>query len=117
MIPRVVAVEVTGPHSLTLTFRDGVEKQIDLLPLLVGPIFQPLRDPSCFRRVLLDPVTGTIIWPNGADIAPETLYALPSETAPSQKLKGRSPGRARRRRAGAGQVAERRETHRRSGDL
>lgn len=117
MIPRVVAVEITGPHSLKLTFRDGVEKQIDLLPLLVGPVFQPLRDPSYFRQVLLDPVTGTIIWPNGADIAPETLYALPSEASPGQQLKGRSPGRTRRRRAGAGQVAERPEAHRRSGDL
>jgi hypothetical protein len=116
MIPQVVAVEVTGPHSLKLTFRGGVEKQVDLLPLLVGPVFQPLRDPSFFRRVLLDPAAGTIVWPNGADIAPETLYALPSEVSPAQKLKGQSPGKTRRRPTGAGQVAERPEARRRSGN-
>ena len=114
MIPRVVAVEVSGPHSLKLTFRNGVEKQVDLLPLLVGPIFRPLRSPSYFRRVLLDPAAGTIVWPNGADIAPETLHALPSEATTGQELKGRSLGRVRRRRTGAGQVAERPEAHRRS---
>ncbi len=48
MIPHVVAVEVTGPHSVRLTFRDGVQKRLNLLPLLKGPIFRPLHDPGYF---------------------------------------------------------------------
>jgi hypothetical protein len=75
---RVVGVEVSGPHALDVTFKDGTRKRIDLLPLLEGPIFEPLRDPATFAQVLLDPVAGTVVWPNGADIAPETLYGMPT---------------------------------------
>jgi Protein of unknown function (DUF2442) len=77
---RVVKAKVAGPHSLDLTFSDGTRKQVDLLPLLEGPVFQPLRDPVFFARVVLDPVAGTVMWPNGADIAPETLYKLATGT-------------------------------------
>lgn len=77
---RVVKAETCGAHSLDLTFRDGTRKRVDLLPLLEGPIFAPLRDPGYFARVELDPIAGTVVWPNGADIAPETLYELACET-------------------------------------
>jgi hypothetical protein len=38
-------------------------------------VFEPLRDPSYFARVELDPEAGTIAWPDGLDMAPEPLYA------------------------------------------
>lgn len=78
-IPRVVAAEVRGPHSVFLVFDDGVSKQVDLGQLLNGPIFEPLHDPIEFARVRVDHEAGTIVWPNDADIAPETLYLLPDE--------------------------------------
>ncbi len=78
-IPRVVWVEVCGPHSLQLTFKDGVTKQVNLRRFLRGPVFQPLLDPAYFARVFVDHEAGTIAWPNEADFAPETLYALPDE--------------------------------------
>jgi hypothetical protein len=77
---RVVTAAASGGHSLDLTFKDGTRKRVNLLPLLDGPIFAPLRDPEYFARVELDSVAGTVVWPNGADIAPETLYNLPSES-------------------------------------
>ena len=80
MMWRVVKAEACGPHSLDLTFKDGTRKRVNLLPLLEGPIFEPLRDPAFFARVMHDPVAGTVIWPNGADVAPETLYELLAET-------------------------------------
>jgi len=76
MILRVEHVEHLGPFLLRLRFSDGVAKTVDLTPLLHGPIFEPLRDPAYFSRVLLDPVSGTVVWPNGADFAPEALHAL-----------------------------------------
>jgi len=107
MVPHVVAVELTGPHSLQLTFRDGTRKRVNLLPLLIGPVFQPLHDPDFFGRVLLDPVAGTIVWPNGADVAPETLYAMPEEVALLPRTRARSSSkRPLPRSTGAGRVSE-----------
>jgi hypothetical protein len=79
MILRVEEPTVCGPHSLRLRFNDGTSKSVDVSPLLEGPIFEPLRDPAYFARVTLDPVCGTVCWPNGADIAPEALHELVPE--------------------------------------
>jgi hypothetical protein len=37
-------------------------------------VFEPLNDPSFFRQVTVNPDVGTIVWPNGADLCPDTLY-------------------------------------------
>ena len=79
MILHILEVEVCGPHSLQLLFDDGTKKRVNVLPLLRGRIFDPLRDPAYFSRVTIDPVGGTVVWPNGADFAPEALYALEPE--------------------------------------
>jgi len=78
-ILHIVQAEVVGGHRLRLEFDDRTEKTGDLEPLLEGPIFQPLRDPQYFARVVVDPVCGTVVWPNGGDLAPEALYDLPDE--------------------------------------
>ena len=70
----VTAVEVLGDHRLRLNFEDGAEGEIDLSSWGWRGVFEPLGDPAYFRRVTLDEELGTIVWPNGADIAPETLY-------------------------------------------
>jgi hypothetical protein len=84
MILRIREAWVCGPHSLRLTFSDGTTKQVDVRPLLDGPIFEPLRDPSYFSRVTLDAISGTVVWPNGADFAPEALHELEPSPCPSQ---------------------------------
>ncbi len=76
MILHVLEAEACGPHHLRLKFNDGVTKQVDLGPLLRGPIFEPLRDPAYFAMFELDPVFGAVQWPNGADFAPEALHDL-----------------------------------------
>jgi hypothetical protein len=78
-IPCVVSLTPCGPFSVLLEFDDGVSKQVDLRPLLKGPVFEPLPDPNEFAKVRVDHDAGTIVWPNQADIAPETLYLLPDE--------------------------------------
>ena len=83
MILHILEAEVCGPHSLRLTFSDGTRKRVNLLPLLDGPIFEPLRDPAYFARVAIDPVAGTVVWPNEADFAPEALYELQAEEEPT----------------------------------
>lgn len=67
----------TADFCLRLTFSDGTFKEVYVRDLLEGHIFQPLQDPDYFRLVKLDPECGTVVWPNGADIAPEALWDLP----------------------------------------
>lgn len=71
----VVEVRYVRDYTLWVKFEDGTAGEVDLTASLRGPVFEPLRDPEYFRRVSVDPEIGTIVWPNGADIAPETLYA------------------------------------------
>jgi Protein of unknown function (DUF2442) len=76
-ILRIVRAEVRGPHQLWLEFNDGVRAEVDVGPLLdFGPIFEPLREADYFRGMELDPVCDTVVWPNGADFAPEALRSL-----------------------------------------
>jgi hypothetical protein len=81
-LPEVIAAEVVGPTSLLVTFDDGTRRRVNVEPLLVGPVFAPLHDPACFRKARASKAAGTVVWPNGADIAPETLYEMPEETVP-----------------------------------
>jgi hypothetical protein len=72
-LPAVVSAERRGDFILWLAFNDGVEGIVDLRDLLTGTVFEPLKDPAYFGRFFLE--GGTVAWPNGADIAPETLHA------------------------------------------
>lgn len=84
-IPRVTKVEVLGGYVVRLHFKDGIVGEVDLSYLLnYGPIFHPLHDGAYFRRVRVDHTIGTIVWPNGADVAPETLYELARNRQPQR---------------------------------
>ena len=71
----VVEARYLRDYVVWLKFEDGVEGEVDLSEELHGPVFEPLRDPEYFRRFAVLPDLGTISWPNGADFAPEFLYA------------------------------------------
>ena len=73
-LPRVVQVQVTGPHRLRLRFDDGNGGEVDFAGRRWRGVFEPLADPEYFAQVRLEPDAETISWPNGADMAPETLY-------------------------------------------
>jgi hypothetical protein len=65
-------------YLLEIDFDDGTRKVVDVTPLLTGEVFEPLREQDFFARLTIDPVSRTIVWPNGADLAPEALYKLPA---------------------------------------
>jgi hypothetical protein len=71
-LPGVIRAEHRGGYRIHVQFNDKTEKTIDFACWLEGPVFEPLKDPDYFRKFFLD--GGSIAWPNGADIAPETLY-------------------------------------------
>lgn len=65
-----------GDYTVHVRFEDGLTADVDLSYICYyGGVFKPLADPDYFRRLRADPEAGTIVWPNRADIAPETLYA------------------------------------------
>ena len=74
MTPRITSVSYVHDYTLRLRFADGVEGEIDLSGELDGEIFLPLRDLVIFRQFRLHSELRTIVWPNGADFAPEFLY-------------------------------------------
>jgi Protein of unknown function (DUF2442) len=59
---------------LRLTFADGVDGEVDVLDRMRGPVFEEARTEAGFAQVRVDPETGTVVWPGGADLAPDTLY-------------------------------------------
>ncbi len=73
----VTSVQVLDGYRLRLGFSDGLVRDMDLTERLRtgGPVFGPLyKDHDLFARVYVDPEAGTIVWPNGADLAPEFLH-------------------------------------------
>ncbi len=87
-LPSVIRADYRGRFRIHLTFNDLSERTVDFRPWLEGPVFEPLKDPGHFREFFVD--GGTVVWPNGADIAPETLY----EAAASERWRGKRPQRA-----------------------
>lgn len=98
VMPSVVSAEYEGGYRIRLAFSDRTVKSVDFRSWLEGPIFEPLLDTAYFRRFFLD--GGTVVWPNGADIAPETLYAARGVRARrSNNRLQRTSGAAHRRSA------------------
>jgi hypothetical protein len=83
MFLHVTQVTHLKDYQLRLEFNDGKVKNLDLKDELYGEIFEPLRDHEFFRKVAVNPATGTIEWPNGADLAPEFLYEIGQEVRKS----------------------------------
>jgi hypothetical protein len=69
------SVEVIQGRTVRLGFSDGSLRLVDLAPFLWGPALECLAtDDALFGAVALDPVAGTIVWPNGADLDPDVLH-------------------------------------------
>lgn len=74
MIVRVTDAKLVRNFVIWVRFNDGSEGEVDLSGELEGPVFEPLQDPEVFAQFRLDPDIHTIVWANGADLAPEFLY-------------------------------------------
>ena len=74
MIPRLVEARHLGGYRVWLRFKDGLQGELDLGNELWGEVFEPLKDVAEFAKLKADPELHTLVWPNGADFAPEWLW-------------------------------------------
>lgn len=94
-LPSVVRAKYDRAFCIHLTFNDDIEATVDFQSWLKGPVFEPLKQPEYFRKFFLD--GGTVAWPNGADIAPETLYEAAKAARSNPALQPTAAGSSRRR--------------------
>jgi hypothetical protein len=74
LTPDISAVSVVRHGVLKLTFADGLTGEVGVLDRMRGPVFDQAVSPAGFAAVTVDGESGTIVWPGGADLAPDTLY-------------------------------------------
>ena len=74
LTPDITEATVVRHGVLRLTFADGLTGAVDVLKRMRGPVFEGARTPDGFPTVTVDPETGTVTCPSGADLAPDTLY-------------------------------------------
>ncbi|MGQ0714929.1 MAG: DUF2442 domain-containing protein [Gemmatimonadaceae bacterium] len=77
MLNDILDAHVVRAHTLHLRFADGTEGDVDISRLVdFTGVFAALRDPREFAKVAVHPELKTVIWPNGADLDPDVLYAV-----------------------------------------
>lgn len=74
MILHVREARYLRDYVIWVRFNDGAAGEVDLSGELEGEVFGPLKDVNAFRAFRVDPELGTVVWDNGADLAPEFLY-------------------------------------------
>jgi uncharacterized protein DUF2442 len=74
LTPDITAVSVVRHGVLRLTFSDGLAGDVEVLARMHGPVFDQARTTEGFAAVTVDNETGTVVWPGGADLAPDTLH-------------------------------------------
>jgi len=74
MILHVIEAKYERDYLIRLKFNDGAEGFVDLANELYGAMFEPLKDMDKFKAFTVDPELNTIVWENGADLAPEFLH-------------------------------------------
>jgi hypothetical protein len=83
----VVKIEYKRQYVFYIEFDDQTSSDVDFSEYLQkGTIFKPLKNLDYFKKAKID--GGTITWPNGADIAPETLYNMVARRSPTSLVKG-----------------------------
>lgn len=91
MLPKLREAEYRRDYRIWLKFADGVEGEVDLENELWGEVFVPLKEKALFGKFVFDKELGTVVWPNGADFAPEFLY---QKLRPDYVLKSKSKSAA-----------------------
>lgn len=61
-------------YKVEVTFNNGKRGIADFSEALNGPVFEPLKNQAIFSSFIVDKELETLVWPNGADLAPEYIF-------------------------------------------
>jgi hypothetical protein len=81
---RVTAVTPLPPHTVELTFSNGLRGMVNLSRWIVGQrgALAALQNEEIFRQVMVDPDAGALVWPGGISLRAEALYAEATDRQP-----------------------------------
>jgi Protein of unknown function (DUF2442) len=87
LTPDITEAVAVRHGVLRLVLADGLTGEIDVLDRMRGPVFDQARTSQGFSEGSVDRESGTVIWPGGADLAPDTVYVrVPTGTWPEQDV-------------------------------
>ncbi len=75
LTPDITAVSVVRHGVLRVAFADGLEREVEVIGRMRGPVLADARTDAGFALARVDAESGTAVRPGGADLAPDTLYA------------------------------------------
>ncbi len=76
MYHKIIKIKYLGGYKLELTFDNGKTGTVDLKHYTKKKgLFRKLANINFFRKLYIDKELGVLSWPNGLDIAPETIYS------------------------------------------
>ncbi len=73
---RIISAEYYKDYKIIINFNNGVLKMVDMEHELWGTMFEPLKDKNLFKQFRVDADIHTIVWANGADFSPDSLYNM-----------------------------------------
>ena len=76
MFIHITSAKYLEDYKVAVSFNNGRKGVADLSDALKGSVFDPLKNKSAFSAFAVDEELETIVWPNGADLAPEYIYFL-----------------------------------------
>lgn len=74
MFLHITSARYLDAYRIEVTFNNGKTGIADLSEALTGPVFEPLKHPQAFAQFSVDAELETLVWQNGADLAPEYVY-------------------------------------------
>lgn len=74
MFLHVTNAKYVEDYKIEVSFNNGRKGVADLGSSLKGAVFESLKNKSEFSSFRVDEELETIVWSNGADLAPEFIY-------------------------------------------
>jgi len=86
MLDRIVAAEARPDYHIWVRFEDGLKGEGSVKHLVGKGVFASWSDEAEFRKVFVDPESGTVAWPGEIDLAPDALHERLAQSASTAPL-------------------------------